>query len=136
MTPNSSQLTEKSKLFSHYLHWAPFVICGTGCEIHPSELIEPKSKSQKNPQSQQNAKEASTGFFSGLFGSKSRTKIHIDSEPETKSLVTTDLTMVSDNELREEARILRSEGGIDLADAAEAELRRRRQAKVDEVKKR
>lgn len=111
----------KLRLFKNYLLWAPFAISGPGTQIHPHGLVE--TKKVKKP--------IRSSFLGNLFSSKHE-KVHVMSTQQPS----TSMDEISDRELRREAEILRREGGIELADAAEAELRRRRQAKVDEVKRR
>lgn len=116
----------KTRLFSSCLLWAPFAVSGPGTQIHPSGLVEPPKKAKR--------KKDRSSFLGNLFSSK-HDKVHVVEAPP-EGAPPLGLADISDGDLRREAKILRSEGGVELADAAEAELRRRRQAKVDEVKRR
>lgn len=120
-----SQEESKTRLFSHFLLWAPFAVSGPGTQVHPSALVEKQPKKTKK-------RDERPSFINSLFFKQ---KIHI-ADSSANNHKPMGLVDISDGDLRREAKILRSEGGVELADAAEAELRRRRQAKVDEVKRR
>ena len=115
------------RLFESYLLWAPFAVSGPSTQVHPHGIVEPVKKKKEVP--------VRSSILGNLFKKKNE-RIHTASTESQDRDAPTGLAAISDIELRREAKILRSEGGVELADAAEAELKRRRQAKVDEVKRR
>jgi hypothetical protein len=129
------------RLFDSVLLWAPFALSGPGAQVHPQQLVEPvKGNSTKKKQKPRGF----MGFFTGKKGkqvhaastdtdTQAHTDAHTDAHTHTPGH---GIESISDSELKAEARLLRREGGVELADAADAELKRRRQAKVDEVKRR
>ena len=129
-SPPPASGPDSGKIFHNFLLWGAFAVSGVASEVHPAELMDGMPKREEVVVE----KPKRDSIFGGLFGGRGKKKVYLESDYKADQWGS--ITTVSESELRAEARLLRREGEEALAAAADAELKRRRQAKVEEVKRR